>query len=110
MSPLLKQPRARENPKLPCQLCNPANVLLREGQVPSEKDKPRQIADGALPILASGIRPDIFYGLSPIVPFQFWAEVRCFKPGLGFAVSRSPVCFPVESLPSWNLLFSVSPA
>lgn len=83
----------------------PGKYLITRESGSTGKDKPRQIADGALPILASDIRPDIFYGLSPIVPFQFWAEVRGFKPGLGFTVSRSPVCFPVESLPSRNLLF-----
>lgn len=48
-------------------------------------NKPRQIADGACFTLLSDIKPDAFYGLSPIVPFQLWAEVQGFNPGLGSA-------------------------
>jgi hypothetical protein len=34
-------------------------------------NRPRQIADETYFTLLSGIKPDAFYGLSPIVPFQF---------------------------------------
>jgi hypothetical protein len=74
-------------------ILQPGKYLITRESGSIRKDKPRQIADGALPILASDIRPDIFYGLSPIVPFQFWAEVRCFKPGLGFAGPAEPGLF-----------------
>src|ERR1700733_2398725 len=49
------------------------------------RKKPRQIADEACSIFVSDIKPDSEYGLSPIVPFQLWAAVRVFNPGLGSA-------------------------
>jgi hypothetical protein len=69
-----------------------------------KRKKPRQIADEACSIFLPDIKSDSRYGLSPIVPFQFWAEVRVFKPGLGSASGEARHSFRWSFFHSRTLL------
>src|SRR5215471_14158713 len=52
------------------------NVTIFSSGVAITRNRPRQNADEAWITFLSDIKPDSRYGLSPIVPFQFSAEVR----------------------------------
>ena len=68
--------------------------------IPAEtKNKPRRrLHRAGLANSLSDIRPDSCYGLSPIVPFQFWAEIRVFNPDLGSASGEARSAF------RWSLI------
>jgi hypothetical protein len=73
----INQPPAQENPIYALKYCND---VIRSGadKVPQE-NRFRRISGGTCFILVSDIRPDSFYGLTPIVPFQLWAEIRALN-------------------------------
>jgi hypothetical protein len=68
------------------------------------KTSPARMLTGLVSVSLSDIRPDARYGLSPIVPFKLWAEVRCFNPGLGSASGEARLGFRWSLFRQWNLL------
>src|SRR3954466_4290530 len=72
----------------------PEATLMMLQIIADTKNKPRrQSLPAGFVIFLSDIRPDARYGLSPIVQFQLWAEVRVFTPGLGSAPSEAGSVF-----------------
>jgi hypothetical protein len=70
------------------------SALYDEAAMQTPKNKPRrQSLPAGFVIFLSDIRPDSRYGLSPIVQFRLWAEVRVFTPGLGSASGEARSAF-----------------